>query len=277
MTSDEVAVPVYLPRGGQAMRTVVFASGGGGNLAAAIGLAAQHPDLVSVGAVVSDRLGIRAIDIAKDACIPVIARDFEAICGRWTDCRNDPVAAAIYKRQSIAFHDAILNDLIEIERKTGCPFDLAVLSYRRWIHGALLERFRDRMINQHAGDLSVLRNGRRAYIGVDPVTVALAAGQRQTRTSTIVVTEGHDAGEILCQGPWVSYSHLSLTPELARKHELVQKERSDWPSLRFALAAIAEGRLALGFKAAHCDGTRRVYLDGHPLPYGGVSIDEDSA
>jgi phosphoribosylglycinamide formyltransferase-1 len=259
------------------MRIAVFASGGGGNLAAALNVVARRPDLVSVGAVVADRLGIHAINIAREARIPVIARDFEAACGRWCDCRDDPDASAAYRRKATAFHDAILDDLVVMERRMGWDFDLVVLSYRRWIHGALLERFRDQMINQHAGDLSVFGANGRAYVGLDPVTVALTAGQRRTRTSTIIVTEGHDAGEILCQGPWVSYPYDSLTPQLARRHELIQKEHSDWPSLRFALTAIAEGRLALGRQAAHNDRTRRVYLDGRPLPYGGVSLEEDRA
>lgn len=256
------------------MRVALFASGGGGNLAAALDVAGQRPDLISVGAVVTDRPLVYAIHIAREARIPVIVRDFEATCGKWRDCRDDPDAATAYRRMAIGFHDAILLDLTAIEQRMHWVFDLVILSYRRWIHGALLERFRDQMINQHAGDLSILGPNGRAYVGLDPVTVALAAGERRTRTSTIMVTEGHDAGEILCQGPWVTYPYSSLTPQLARKHELIQKERSDWPSLRFALMAIAEGRLALGSEAVYSDGTRQVYLDGCPLPYGGVSLEE---
>jgi len=173
---------------------------------------------------------------------------------------------------AVQFHNRMLDQIRAQERLLNRRFDLAVLSYRRWIHGNLLEYFKDRMINQHAGDLTSLSECfDRKYVGINPVWTALRSGEVRTRTSTIMVAEGHDSGEILCQGPWVQYNDDSLSKEQALEHENRQKVESDWPSLSFALVRIAQGRYSLGDEV-HEDGSRIVYLDGAPLPFGGVGL-----
>lgn len=257
------------------LNVVVFASGGGGNLRAAIRLAVRRPDLVRIGAVVTDRLGIPALRIAEAAGIPTIARDFEQSCARWADVRDDPAAAATYRRRARDFHDRVLDDLMRIEASTGAEFGLAVLSYRRWIHGNLLTHFADRMINQHPADLAALRpDGIRRYTGIGGLRHALEAGEPRTRTSTILVGDGHDTGEVLCQGPWIeTRGTTSVSPDVVDRHEHEQKQVSDWPSLTFALAEIAQGAFAVADDEQFPDGCRVLYHRGRRLPYGGVDLD----
>jgi phosphoribosylglycinamide formyltransferase 1 len=263
--------PLFTPEN-RPMRIAVFASGSGGNLQAALDVEREEPNLLTVALVITDRLGIRAIDIAQRHGVDVIARDFERECGNWLYCRNDPATAARYRSNAERFHDSILAAIEERQASTGYRLDLLVLAYHRWIHGRLLAAFRDRIINQHAGDLGARdAHGMRLYRGINPVLYALRAGEMRTRTSTILVGEGHDTGEILSQGPWVDYTRDRLTRRAARIHELIQKRESDWPSLRFALCGIARGRFAIS-NERHQDGSRTVYYDGLPLPYQGVDL-----
>jgi folate-dependent phosphoribosylglycinamide formyltransferase PurN len=275
VTRGDIVVPLFGPSG-RPMRVVVFVSGGGGNLAAALQVADAHRDLLEVGFVVSDRPRTRAVEIATARGIRTFVGEFEAECGVWRECSGDPDREAAYRNAAIRFHNRVLDVLLDEERRTGRLFDLAVLAYRRWVHGDLLRYFHGRMINQHAGDLAALdESGTRRYIGIDPVRVALEAGERRTRTSTILVREGHDTGEILCQGPWVPFRDRIVAACSARQHENTQKRLSDWPAIRFALREIASGHFGLSTMSAHADGGRVVVHRGNMLPYGGVDLDRD--
>lgn len=257
------------------MRVIVFVSGTGGNLKTVIDLSLRKPLLIEVGLVVSDRLGIKAIDIAKKHKIPVIAIDFEKECGTWEECRRNRKTAKSYQACAVDFHDSILQKIISIEHKTKKHFDFVVLSYHRWIHGGLLDYFHERIINQHAGDLTAMKNNgkTRKYIGINPVLYALKNGEKRTRTSTFLVRSGHDSGEILCQGPWVEYAgSFPITKKSAYIHELTQKRDSDWTALKFVLENIGLGRFGLARNNCHQDGCVVVTYDGKALPYGGIDL-----
>jgi phosphoribosylglycinamide formyltransferase 1 len=267
---------IYRPQEGRPMEVVVFASGSGGNFLAAINVSKKNPGLLNVGLLVTDRLGIKAIDIAREYNIPVIASDFEAFCGVWKECKNDSRVRKRYLNLSVDYHNNVLTKILQLEKTTGRRFDLVVLSYHRWIHGKLLDHFKDRIINQHAGDLSIMEDKgffRRKYVGINPVLMALKEGETRTRTSTFLVGDGHDTGEILCQGPWVKYSGFyPVTKESAWEHELIQKKESDWPSLTFALNGIAMGQFSVSLRNKYPDGAREVFFKGEKLPYSGVDI-----
>ena len=147
--------PLYMPRQ-DPMRVIVFASGGGGNLQAAIDISLREPALLQVRLVVADRLGIKAIDIAQQHNIPVIADDFEKACGKWSECKNNSKKIQAYQKAAIKWHNDILTKIIDLEKGQQKPFDFVVLSYHRWIHGDLLLYFNKRIINQHAGDLTIM-------------------------------------------------------------------------------------------------------------------------
>lgn len=266
--------PLYTPSE-RPMHVIVFASGGGGNLQAAIDLSLRSPHLIKVGLVVTDRMGINAIKIAQKYKIEVLASDFEKACGKWHECKDNPEKRYQYQQAGIMWHNTVLDRIISIEKNKKYPFNFVVLSYHRWIHGNLLNYFADRIINQHAGDLTILDNDKtRKYIGIDPVFLALKKGELKTRTSTFLVREGHDTGEILCQGPFVTYTgEKPVTKKQAWKHEQKQKRKSDWPSLTFALQHIAEGDYGIIKNVFHPAGGNILTFKNKKLSYGGIDLE----
>lgn len=251
------------------LRVAVFVSGGGGNLGAALRLAAARPRLVRVAVVVTDRPGCAAVGIARRAGVPVIAADFLAECGRASACGTDGERIA-YRRRAVSFHDRIDARLAHFERHEG-PIDLVVLSYARWIHGRLLARFSGRMVNQHPGDLTLLDGARlRLLVGNDPVRAALRGGLPVVRASTFFVDAGRDAGPIICQGPAV-VSGAAAERDAAERLEQSLKRASEWPSLICVLVLIAAGAVAVE-RHRHDDGSRGVSIQGVPTGFGGLRL-----
>ncbi|MGN6274726.1 MAG: phosphoribosylglycinamide formyltransferase [Solirubrobacterales bacterium] len=247
------------------LQIAVFVSGSGGNLQAVMRLASCRPDLASVSVVVTDRPGCRAVSIAEEAGIPVIAKDFRAECGRASDCRT-PRERTAYRRRAEVFHDGIDEELVRFER-SSVAIDLVVLSYGRWIHGHLLDRFAGRMINQHPGDLTLLgTSGNRILVGNDPVLTALRLGVPQVRTSTFFVDAGPDAGPIICQGPTVEATGVLATRWSADVLEQTMKRESDWPSVICAITLLAEDAICV-------DQDRRMEDNSHGVSIGGVRMD----
>jgi len=256
------------------MHVAFFASGGPGNLQAALDVETDRPDLVHIGLLVTDRPNIPAIELAQSRGIPVLTGSFDVDCGRWSEACGDAEAEQQYRVRATRYHDHILTLIKTQEERLQWKFDLAVLAYRRWIHGDLLEYFHERMINQHPGDLSVLEGhpAVRRYIGLNAVSKALNDGVGRTRTSTFLVRKGPDSGEILCQGPWTRFSFKTVSNETVHLHEDIQKRESDWPALRFALSGLALGKFGVALKAKHPDGCKVVIYEGMDQPYRGVGL-----
>jgi phosphoribosylglycinamide formyltransferase 1 len=237
-------------------------------------LAAHRPDLVTVAAMVTDRPMCPAVSIADGAGIPVVARDFRAECGRASDCHSESQRLR-YMQHAEAFHDRIDAQLLDLERESGA-LDLIVLSYSRWIHGRLLERFANRMINQHPGDLAQLDgNGTRALIGNDPVLYALKEGASRVRTSTFFVDAGKDSGPILCQGPALETAGIRAERGSADSFEKTMKRKSDWPSVVCAVSLIAVNSVSLDANRRMEDGSHGVTICGVPMSLGGLKLMED--
>lgn len=213
-----------------------------------------------------------------------------------------------FKGKSKTFNERILEILKSIEDELGKSIDLIVLGgYMRLIRDPLLSNYKDKIINVHPADLSIMDyylgenkidideiklydNERkksvsavRKYIGDNAVYEAIKSGERTTKSSVIIVDQKTDHGEILTQGPLlaVSDNFLELSPEekerqlrdYAVKHQLKQKEISDWPALTTALEMIANGRIALGTEKVYFNEWRRVYVDNKPLPYEGYQVE----
>ncbi len=259
------------------MSVVFFASNSEINLKVLHKLSIKYPKLISVDLIVTDRSKIGAIDYANKHAIPVLVQDFVKKCGSLKDVGSDQDKLHKYNACAVMFHNNILRKIKSFEHKRNRRFDLAVLSYYRWIHGDLLTYFSNRMINQHPADLTVFKKNRmtRKYIGIDPVYLSIKDGRRRTRTSTILVRAGHDAGEILCQGPWCTYKGPKpVTIASAAEHERVQERVSDIPALEYAVKAIAMGYYAISDER-HRDNTHVLYYKGKKLPYSGVNLARD--
>ena len=161
--------PRPAPATRSAGRLVVLVSGTGSNLAA---LLAAHDDPAygaRVVAVVADRSGIRALDIAREAGIPtavVSLKDFD----------------------DRAAWDAAVTETVAVFSP-----DLVVLAGFMKLFGAtFLGRFGGRIVNTHPALLP-------SFPGAHGVRDALAYGVKVTGCTVMVVDEGIDTGPILAQ------------------------------------------------------------------------------
>ncbi|MBI2129042.1 hypothetical protein HYU07_02280 [Candidatus Woesearchaeota archaeon] len=183
--------------------------------------------------------------------------------------------------KSADYNYKILTLLKNCEKENGFTIDLIVLGgYMRLIKEPLLGAFKDKIINVHPADLSILTGDGskkyRKYIGDDAVYDAINAGEIATKSSVIMVDESEDHGEILAQGSKVDVVNNLKEKfglrEYAKMHQDVQKKVSDWPALTNALKMIAEGRIALGTEKTHFNEWRTVYVDGKATVYEGFRV-----
>ena len=130
----------------------------------------------------------------------------------------------------------------------------------------------DRCINVHPADLSILTpGGKRKYVGDNAVLDAIAAGEKDLRSSTLWTDQGVDSGPLLMvSSPVMVELPEPLESLLSDREKLLQisrqyqerlKEVGDWKIFPSSVEMIARGRFAL-------DGHNRVYMDGHPVPEG---------
>lgn len=234
--------------------------------------------------IFSDRPNAKLLKLEELADVPKITLDGYKACKSWKKAQGNPKTEAEYKKRSIAYNDEIVTLLDRFQANERRNIDLIVLGgYMRFVEAPLLESYRDRIINVHPADLTILdHNRKREYIGEDAVFDALEAGELVTRSSVIMVDEREDHGEIITQGPKVRADFdIDSLPVMGRgdmlrfhadAHQDRQKEISDWPALTTALKMIAEGRVALGDEKTHFNEWRNVYVDKRKQGYGGYEV-----
>lgn len=254
------------------LRVMVLVSATGANLETALRFCRGHPELAEIALVASDRTDAPALGIARSAGVCAWGGNFEQVCGRRVDCRTSKDLAE-YRERAIDYHDQLCARVEDFEADRG-EIDLVILAYHRWIHGRLLEKFTERIVNQHPGDLALLdENKQRLLVGLDPVGEALRLGLTATCTSTFLVDQSHDGGPILARGPYVRYDgEKPPTKSEIAAHELKQKRTSDAPVLTWVLRALAERRLSLVRDTHNEDRSTAVALDGQVMPLGGYPV-----
>ncbi|GAB3160585.1 phosphoribosylglycinamide formyltransferase [Myceligenerans halotolerans] len=152
-----------------ASRLVVLASGGGSNLAA---LLAEHDDPAygaRVVGVVTDRSGIGALDIARDA----------------------GVASAVVSMNDFEDRAAWNRGMVEAVRVFQ-PDWIVLAGFMRILAPEFLHRFEGRIVNTHPALLP-------SFPGAHGVRDALAHGVRITGCTVHLVDDGVDTGPILAQ------------------------------------------------------------------------------
>ena len=253
---------------------VGFGSGSGTNLR-------ECSKVCPPGLIFSDKPKADLFSLEDLADVPKESINGLDFCGSWKKAQGNPDAEAEYKRKSQDYNIAILELLQRYEDDLGKPFDLIVLGgYMRFVGDALLDTYKDKIINVHPADLNVLNPEKdRKFVGENAVYDAIKARQIKTRSSVIMVDGGVDHGEILVQGPevsvWAEYlkaspeERESMLPKYAKLHQDRQKTASDWPAFTLALELIRDGRLALGTEKYWLDEWRAVYLDEKQLDYAG--------
>ncbi len=196
--------------------------------------------------------------IAHDAGIPYFSYDIRAFHRLRGKKRSVLSPEGLKARKAF---DAVAERLVQ-------AFDIDVIALGGYMSFITLGR----CVNVHPADLSLLDSeGKRKYVGDHAVVDAIAAGEKELRSSTLWTDQGVDTGPLLM----VSASLPVTLPlpletlraqretlhQVASEHQERLKEIGDWKIFPRTFELIARGRFAL-------DEKNRVYLDGSPVPQG---------
>lgn len=261
--------PLYTPKPHRPMRVAAFMSGSGTNLVKLLEARGSSGGRYAVAVIFTDNEASRAGEIARESGIPLIVEDIKAFYrSRGMRSRRDLSLRPDFDRGAC---------------RALAPFevDLIVLAgYMSILTDPLLEAYEARIINVHPADLSILKDGRRAFTGAHSVRDGLLAGLSELRSSTHIVRREVDYGEILMVSEPVpvtlpegvtaqalaSPENRRLLDAVAAEHQEALKRRGDWVVLPLTVDWISRGRFGLS-----ADGT--LTLDGKPCPEG-VRLDE---
>ncbi len=258
--------PLYVPTGDHPMRVAAFMSGSGTNLEKILSHQQRLESVTGrspfeVVLIVTDNPLSRASTIAASYGIPLVELDIDAFYrmhGKTT-------------KRDLSLRPAF--DRMLLERLTPFAVDVIVLAgYMSIITYPLLDAFPGRIINVHPADLRIVESGRRKYTGDRAVADALLAGESSLRSSTHIVREQVDYGEVLMvsdplpvelpegitKDDLAREDNRTLLLRIAAEHQDRLKRIGDWVILPRTLQYMAEGRYAL-------DEDGIVYLDDTPL------------
>jgi folate-dependent phosphoribosylglycinamide formyltransferase PurN len=158
------------------------------------------------------------------------------------------------------------------------PYDIDIIAlggYAWVVTKPLLSEYT--IVNVHPADLSVTDKGKRKYVGLHyvPAMKAILAGEKYLHSTTHLVTEDLDMGEILVISKplkvelpkGISLEDLrkpeskELLIKIAEEHQNKLKEIGDWKIFPLTLQWIAEGRFGI-------DEKRNIYFDGKLVKNG---------
>ena len=167
-------------------------------------------------------------------------------------------------------------DQLTLEMIEKYDLDLiALCGYMSIVTRPLLERYEDRIVNVHPADLSVREGDGRKYTGLNAVRDAILAGEKKLHSSTHIVREKVDYGEILMRSPPVDVilpsgvtlqdlhkpENAALTRRISAKHQTKLKEKGDWVIYPKTLEILGEGRYTV-------NGRGNIYVDNVLMPNG---------
>jgi folate-dependent phosphoribosylglycinamide formyltransferase PurN len=252
------------------MRLACFMSGSGSNVAKIIEYQRDTVKLngkapFDVVVLFTDNSGSNTRTLAEKVSLPYVCNDIlDFYKARDHDTKRDISLRPEYDGQTV---DAL---------KEYAVHAIALGGYMSILTAPLLRWFGDRIFNVHPADLSIKAvDGRRRYVGAHAVSDAIISGEKNLYSSTHIVREEVDGGEILMRSrPIPVMLPEGLTPqelgrpenkvkldEVARIYQEHLKQAGDWVIYPLTLRMIAEGRYGL-------DGAGNVYVDGKLLPFG---------
>lgn len=257
---------LYQPRK-DSMRVAALMSGGGSNVRKILELqqklASEGEDLFRVVMIFTDTADSEicmAREIAEENKLPYYCEDIgEYYRKNGHENRKDMKLREKYDNETAK--------LLKLHRIDV----VALCGYMSLVTKPVIENFLT--INVHPADLRIKdKNGRRAYagcMGAGCVKKAMTNGESEVRSTTHIVTEDVDAGQILLVSKPVKLDSPEITSRLTDEathhyHEKL-KEQGDWKIYPETLKMLAEGRLAM-------DDRGTVHLDGEPI-LNGYEID----
>lgn len=262
----------YEPSENRSMRVACLMSGSGTNvrkiLEHQLYLESEGRIPYEVVVIFSDNWESRAPEIGKDYDVPVVIRDINAFYKKRGKkkryfLKNPELDAGT--RQ--AFDKEVLNALHPYQIDLAAYGGYMTASSEVLVNGML-------GVNVHPADLSIMEGGKRKYIGARVVRDAIIAGEKELRSSTHIIKEQVDYGELLVisQPLKVELStDFSLEDlrkkenrkrlnEIANEHQDRLKEIGDWQIFPKTVQWIAEGRFT--------HGNGLLYFNDEPIPYG---------
>jgi folate-dependent phosphoribosylglycinamide formyltransferase PurN len=178
--------PMYDASKGK-MRVAALASGSGASFRTVI---EQQIEMLAKGgcpyevvAVFTDNPKSKVFDMGKEFNVPVFLNDIHAFYEKRGKKLTDRQVREEYDRETI--------NLLE-------PYKPDFLAYAGYVWATtapLVRAFTG--INGHPADLSVMKDGKRAFAGANGVRDALAAGETELRATLHLVTTEIDHGPIL--------------------------------------------------------------------------------
>jgi phosphoribosylglycinamide formyltransferase-1 len=186
----------------------VLASGNGSNLAAILD-ASQRSELPPVALVLSNLPGCRALERAKAAGVPAVAKDPKSFPTR------------------LAFDEALLAEL----RRAGVEL-VCLAGYMKILGAPVLEAYPGRVLNIHPSLLP-------AFPGLHAQRQALERGVRISGCTVHFVDAGTDTGPIVGQ---VAVPVLPGDTEEALAARILEQEHRLYPR---AIRWVAEGQVRL--------------------------------
>lgn len=244
------------------MRVVGLMSGSGTNLQKILEFQEQLRQEQGVApyrvvAIFSDTAESKATVIGRAWDLPVITRDIDSFYKK-----RGAVKTVKTEEGRTLRTEFDLNTRAALQ-----PYDARVAAYAGYMSaasGVLVNVYLG--INVHPADLAILdAHGERKYRGAHAVRDAIHAGERELRSSTHIIAEEVDKGQILMVSAPLA---IEFTPErsalvdhIVDAHQTRLKELGDWKIFPQTLQELAEGRFAK-------DETGLLHFDGQPIPQG---------
>jgi folate-dependent phosphoribosylglycinamide formyltransferase PurN len=197
----------------------------------------------------------RALDIAKEfgisyECIDI--RDFYSSRGH--SSKKDLSLRPDFDKLVVSAIEKHRVDLI------------ALAGYMSITTRAFLDRYEGKIINVHPADLTILTLGERKYVGIHTVRDAILGGEKEIRSTTHIVREKVDHGEILIVSKPIIVklpkgadldrlrSDKELLKAVVEEHQERLKKEGDWVIYPLTLQMVGEGRFALDDGVVCIDG-----------------------
>ena len=243
----EKLTPLHDPGNG-IMRIAGLMSGSGTNLRKIIENALHYRVVV----IFSDNIDSNALKIGKEYDLPVVVRDKKGF----------------YKKRGKPLRDMEVREEFDSETvKALSVYDCPVAAYAGYMSIAspvLVNAFLG--VNVHPADLSIVNGlGRRKYTGDHAVLDALVSGEREIRSSTHLITNQVDGGQILMiSSPvLINPDDLKTAPnyDTANRYQDKLKEIGDWVVFPRTLEDIACGRFSK-------DARGNLYYGNEMIPFG---------
>ncbi|MDD5772308.1 MAG: formyltransferase family protein [bacterium] len=257
---------IYTPRKDKPMRAAGFMSGSGTNLIKIIEWAKQlelekGKSPYEIVLIFTDNKNSNAKAISEKFNIPL--ETFDILDFYRSKGYSD--------KKDLSHRGEFDSKIVKILGKYNIDL-IALAGYMSIVTQPLLDVFNGRIINVHPADLSVKKGGKRKYTGGNAVRDAILAGEKELRSTTHIVRDKVDYGEILLISEGISVNipdklslkelstieKKSLLQEIVNRHQSRLKENGDWKIFPLTLQYIAEGRFTI-------DTEGNVYFDNNKL------------